>query len=367
MEEAKQIDLAAYMSGSIRNIMAKAYKNVLSNPREARFAYKMQRLFEKSESRRRKVMDEEDLHVPPFLISSISTTCNLHCKGCYARSNGIAQDNEANARPTLTPEQWHNIFTEAASLGINFSLLAGGEPMMRKDILEAVSKVDDMIFPIFTNGTLIGPAYIEFLRKRLNLVPIISIEGTAIGTDERRGQGVFRRALHAMELLKQEDLFFGTSITVTTENLQQVTSKEFIDQLRSYGCKIVFYIEYVPTEAGTEHLAFNDEHVAQMEAVLEERRTDYADIIFLSFPGDEKALGGCLASGRGFFHIGPDGSAEPCPFSPFSDSNVAELGLRQALQSPLFRKIRAAHALGWEHTGGCTLFEHREEVEQMVI
>ena len=72
--------------------------------------------------------------------------------------------------------------------------------MMRKDILEAVAEVKDMIFPIFTNGTLIGPAYLEFLRKHLNMVPIIRIEGTAIGTDERRGQGVFRRAMQSTEI-----------------------------------------------------------------------------------------------------------------------------------------------------------------------
>ena len=126
-------------------------------------------------------------------------------------------------------------------------------------------------------------------------------------------------------------------------------------------------MEYVPIDPGTEHLAFTDEQVAEMETLLAERRSEYADIIFLSFPGDEKALGGCLASGRGFFHIGPDGSAEPCPFSPFSDSNVAEMGVREALKSPLFRKIRAAKALGWEHTGGCTLCEHREEIEKMVV
>ncbi len=361
--EQTRLDLASYMNGSISRIMAKAYKNVLSNPREAKFAFRMQQLFAKSEKRRKKVQEKEGIDVPPFLISSISTTCNLHCKGCYARSNGIANDQETE---TMMPQQWQQIFTEAADMGINFSLLAGGEPMMRKDILEAVAEVKDMIFPIFTNGTLIGPSYIGFLRKHLNMVPIISIEGTAMGTDQRRGQGVFKRAMQSMELLKQEDLFFGTSITVTTENYQMVTSSEFIDQLRSYGCKIVFYVEYVPTEAGTEHLAFSDEHVAEMEQVLETRREEYEDIIFLSFPGDEKALGGCLASGRGFFHIGPDGSAEPCPFSPFSDSNVAEMGVRRALQSPLFHKIRAARALGWEHTGGCTLFEHRKEIEEMI-
>lgn len=363
MEEQEKLDLASYMSGTIGRIMQKAYMNVLSNPREARFAYRMQRLFAKSEKLRKKVKETEGFDVPPFLISSIATTCNLHCKGCYARSNGIAEDEKESQKATLTPEAWKRIFEEAAEMGINFSLLAGGEPMMRKDILNAVSEVKNMIFPIFTNGTLIGPSYIDFLREHLNMVPIISIEGTAMGTDERRGKGVFKRAMQSMEMLKGEDLFFGTSITVTTENYRMVTSREFIDQLRGYGCKIVFYVEYVPTESGTEHLAFGDEEVAEMERLLAERREEYGDIIFLSFPGDEKALGGCLASGRGFFHIGPDGSVEPCPFSPFSDSNVAEMGVRRALQSPLFRKIRAAHALGWEHTGGCTLFEHREEIE----
>jgi len=361
-------DLAAYMSGSIRRIMARAYKNMLSNPREAKFAYRMQQTFQKSEKRRKKLMETEGLEVPPFLISSISTTCNLHCRGCYARSNGIVADKDEARKETLTPAQWRDIFAEAATLGINFSLLAGGEPMMRRDILEAVAEVKEMIFPIFTNGTLIGPTYMDFLRQHLNMVPVISIEGTAIGTDKRRGQGVFRRAVQSMQMLREADLFFGTSITVTTENYHLVTSPDFINTLRDYGCKIVFYVEYVPTEPGTEHLAFRDEHVTEMEQLLEQRRGEYADgIIFLSFPGDEKALGGCLASGRGFFHIGPDGSAEPCPFSPFSDSNVAQMGVRQALQSPLFRKIRAARALGWEHTGGCTLFEHRDEIEQMVV
>ena len=354
------------MSGSISRIMAKAYKNVLSNPREAKFAFRMQQLFAKSEKRRKKVKEQEDIDIPPFLISSISTTCNLHCKGCYARSNGIAEDSEASRKVSITPEQWKQIFTEAADMGINFSLLAGGEPMMRKDILEAVAEVKDMIFPIFTNGTLIGPSYIEFLKKHLNMIPVISIEGMEHATDERRGKGMYKRAMQSVEMLHEEDLFFGTSITVTTENFDLVTSDDFVDNLRNRGCKLIIYVEYVPTESGTEYLAFDEADMAMMEAVQAHQRERYQDMIIISFPGDEQHLGGCLAAGRGFFHIGPDGSAEPCPFSPFSDSNVVELGLRGALQSPLFRKIRAARALGWEHTGGCTLFEHREEIETMI-
>ena len=359
-------DLYKYMSDSIAGIMTKAYKSMLFNPREAMFAYKMQILFKKSERRREKLYKEEGVDVPPFLISSISTTCNLHCKGCYARANGIARDTGESVKPSLTPSQWKEIFQEAAGMGINFSLLAGGEPMLRKDIIEAAASVKDMIFPVFTNGTLIGQSWIEFLKNHLNIVPVISIEGTAMGTDDRRGQGVFNRAVSSMELLRQAGLFFGTSITVTTENYRLVTSPAFIDQLRDLGCKIVFYVEYVPIEAGTEHLAFKDEHIADMEHLMEETRSRFDDIIFLSFPGDEKEMGGCMASGRGFFHIGPDGSAEPCPFSPFSDSNVAQVGVKGALQSELFRRIRDARALGWEHTGGCTLFEHRDEIEKML-
>ena len=354
------------MSNAIRGIMSKAYRNVLSNPTEAKAVWRLQQTFLTSEKRRAKVREEEDVDVPPFLICSISTTCNLHCKGCYARANGIANDNADEQKDTLSPEQWKSIFEEAAGLGINFALLAGGEPMMRKDILEKVAEVEDMIFPIFTNGTLIGPSYIQFLKKHLNMIPVISIEGMEHSTDERRGKGMYRRAMQSVQDLHNEDLFFGTSITVTTENFGLVTSDAFVDNLRDLGCKLIIYVEYVPTEPGTEYLAFDEQDLEKMEAVQAHQRERYHDVIIISFPGDEQHMGGCLAAGRGFFHIGPDGSAEPCPFSPFSDSNVINLGIRGALQSPLFRKLRDVHLVGGEHSGGCALYEHRDEVEKML-
>ncbi|MBQ6653393.1 MAG: radical SAM protein [Prevotella sp.] len=357
------MNLSSYLAESIRNIMAQAYLNVLNNPREARFMTRMQRMMGKAERRRKVCLEKEGIEVPPFLIASIATTCNLQCKGCYARKNGIAGDTSTKA--TLTPDQWSAIFNEAAELGVSFCLLAGGEPLMQRDLLESAAAIEDIIFPVFTNGTLIGTLYTDFFKHHLNMIPVISLEGELSATDDRRGKGVFQRALLSMEMLQKEKLFFGTSITVTTENFREVTSEDFLSHLVSLGCRLVFFVEYVPFDESTEHLAFRDEHVAEMEQILEARREQFKELIFLSFPGDEKALDGCLAAGRGFFHIGPDGSAEPCPFSPFSDRNVAKTGLRDALASPLFRKIRDARALGWEHTGGCTLYEHRDEVKAM--
>ena len=271
-----------------------------------------------------------------------------------------------STRPLLSAEQWQAVFREAASMGINFALLAGGEPLMRHDLIAAIAEVKDMLFPVFTNGTLIGPSWLSFFEQHLNVVPVVSLEGLQQATDDRRGAGVYERAMMSVNELGKRDLFFGTSITVTTANMQFVTSSDFLEGLSRAGCRLVFFVEYVPFDAGTEHLALKPEDSQLMEQLVEDCRVRHEGMLFLSFPGDEQALGGCLASGRGFFHIGPDGAAEPCPFSPYSDSNVATMGVAGALRSPLFRRLRDLRALGWEHTGGCTLFEHREEVERLL-
>lgn len=358
------MDLQKFMADNLRSLVQTAYRSVLTNPREARFALRLQQILARGERRRKEILRTEGIEVPPFLIASIATACNLQCKGCYARKIGIAS--EQPERPMLSADEWHALFTEAAAMGFNVALLAGGEPLTRRDVLESVATVKDILFPVFTNGTMIGAVYTDFFKRNLNMVPVISLEGDAGTTDTRRGHGVYERAMKGMEMLHSEKLFFGVSITVTTANKALVTDATYIDSLRALGCKMIFYVEYVPIDEGTEHLAFNDEDVAWMERTLEERRQAFGDVIFVSFPGDEKLLDGCMAAGRGFFHIGPDGAAEPCPFSPHSDTNAARDGLRAALRSPLFTKLRSASAMAWEHTGGCTLFEHRDEVDAMM-
>ncbi len=358
-------DLAQFMTDNLQQLVMTGYRSVLDNPREARFALQLQRTVSRGDRRRKKILKDEGLAVPPFLICSIATTCNLQCKGCYARAGGIAGDTPV--RDTLSPEQWRTLFDEAVDLGFSVALLAGGEPLTRRDLLESIAKVKNILFPVFTNGTLIGPQYVEFFKKHLNVLPVISLEGDALATNARRGQGVHERALLSMQMLHDAGLFFGTSITVTTENKEAVTSDAYIERLHTLGCKLVFYVEYVPIDKGTEHLAFGDDDVQWMEQRLDKiRSNDSNNMIFVSFPGDEKLLDGCMASGRGFFHIGPDGAAEPCPFSPHSDTNAAHDGLRAALRSPLFSKLRDASALAWQHTGGCTLYEHRDEVDALL-
>ena len=89
-------------------------------------------------------------------------------------------------------------------------------------------------------------------------------------------------------------------------------------------------------------------------------------MVYISFPGDEKSSGGCVAAGRGFFHINSHGGAEPCPFSPYSDINVRNTSLNEALHSPLFTALQSGDLLSGDHNGGCVLFEKKNEVEALL-
>ena len=357
------IYLAEYLSSEISRIVLEAIGASFRNPKESAFLLKFiseAKLAEKKRSQSEKA----GRHIPAFLIASITADCNLTCTGCYARANnscggGLGQED-------LPLEKWQDIFTQAKDLGVAFILLAGGEPLMRKDVVEAAAKMKSIIFPVFTNGTMIGEEYFDLFDKNRNLVPVISIEGDREQTDSRRGTGMYDTVMRVMEDFSRRGIFYGASITVTTENINTVSGDEFIRQLYDNGCKIVFFVEYVPVLSCSRGLAPGDPERQILEVRLRELRATYDDMIFLAFPGDEKDTGGCLAAGRGFFHINSRGGAEPCPFSPYSDINLREHSLLAALDSGLFQKLKDSGMLLGEHKGACLLFEKEKEVRELL-
>lgn len=359
----KEFNLEKYLTGGVENIVKNAIKATLSNPKESIFMAQYA-IASKAASKKRALAEEQGEHIPPFLIASITSSCNLHCAGCYSRANHACSD--AAPVQQLTDEDWDKIFVEAKDLGIGFILLAGGEPMIRKDVIRKAATHPEILFPIFTNGTMINDEYCKLFEDNRNLVPVISIEGRKEKTDNRRGDGVYDKTMGAMALMKEKQLIFGASVTVTTENLEEVTSDEFLAKLEEQGCKVVFYVEFVPVTEEAKDLAPGDQEREYMKEKLATIRQQHQEMVFISFPGDEKTSGGCLAAGIGFFHINSHGGAEPCPFSPYSDINVKETSLRDALHSRLFEKLNAMDVLMEDHAGGCVLFEKREQVESFL-
>ena len=357
------IDLQRYLTEGVDQIVRDALRATVRNPRESLFMARFAGAVKKASARRAQ-NEAEGLHVPSYLIASITSSCNLHCAGCYSRSNHATED--CAPQRQLTAEQWEDIFRQAEELGVSFILLAGGEPLLRYDVIAAAGEHPNLLFPLFTNGTFLGEKYFQLLDRCRNLIPVISIEGDRQLTDERRGDGVFATVTANMDRLKQKGLLFGCSITVTRSNLDQVLSDGFVSSLSDRGCKAVFYIEFVPVTEEANRLAPGDEARERIRRRVDELRRTHPETVFVSFPGDEKSSGGCLAAGRGFFHINSHGGAEPCPFSPYSDSNVAETSLKEAMNSGLFRALRDNGHLLEDHAGGCVLYEKRALVEELL-
>lgn len=360
----ENINIQEYMTAGVENIIKDLAKASLTNPAQSIFMAKFA-IASKRASSKRKAAETSGEHIPAFLIASITSSCNLHCADCYARAVHSCTDSVCECQ--LSAEEWDSIFKQADELGISFIILAGGEPMIRHDVIEKAGSRQNILFPIFTNGTLIDDKYIRTLKKYRNLIPIFSIEGTQQKTDTRRGEGIYEKVLAAMEKMQREKLLFGSSVTVTKENLAEVTSDEFINELRQKDCKAVFFVEFVPMTEEAKALAPEEKEREYLAQRLLEIRGKYQDMIFLSFPGDEKESGGCIAAGRGFFHINYHGGAEPCPFSPYSDTNVRDTSLKEAMQSDLFIKLRDNGTLMKDHSGGCVLFENRDEVESCLM
>lgn len=362
-EKCESMDLQAYLTEGVERIVSDAVRATLKDPRESLFMAKFAAA-SKAASKRRRAAEDAGEHIPSFLIASITSKCNLHCAGCYSRCSHATVDAEPVSQ--LSGEEWLRIFGEADELGISFILLAGGEPMLRRDVIEAAGQKGNILFPIFTNGTFMDERYFVLFDRCRNLIPIMSIEGEKETTDRRRGKGVYDRLIANMEELHRRGLIFGASVTVTTENLGEVTSEAFLRTLSDRGCKTVIFVEFVPVTEDTEGLAPGDREREILCEELARLRRDRPEMVYVSFPGDEKSAGGCVAAGRGFFHINSHGGAEPCPFSPYSDVNVKHASLREALCSPLFTALRDGGLLTGDHAGGCVLYEKRREVERIL-
>lgn len=353
MAQKPEIAFAA----SILDVVRTAARITRKDPRFVVRAIRLLRR-QRSAARRRDAQAKRGLHVPPFLIYSITGRCNLSCAGCYA--NILHTSDQAE----LSDSRVDRLLTEAESIGSSIMLIAGGEPLLRPGLLELTAAHPNILFLVFTNAALLDDEKVELLRPQGHVITVLSIEGSEEQTDSRRGDGTYARVLSVMDRLRKRGVFFGTSTTLTRENFDLATSEAHLRSLSDRGCRLFYYINYVPVQPGTDQLQLDTDQVAELEKRLAHlRRTMPA--LFIAFPHDEIALGGCLAAGRGFLHINAYGDVEPCPFSPYSDTNLNDVSFEEALASPLLRAILDSDVVLDETDGRCALWKKREWVASL--
>jgi len=285
----KSVFSRTLLNRSLRIFFKNALYITLRNPFQA-FTFIRTIFWLKRSANVREKLRLEGYLIPSILIFSITNKCNLNCKGCYNKSFHTSGNKE------LSDEKLWQITEEAKRLGVSFFVISGGEPFLRPVLLDIMKEYPEIIFLVFTNGTLINEKMIGRFNKQKNVVPLISLEGNREETDERRGQGTFDKLIQTM---------------------------------------------------------------------MQYYRSTYSSL-FIAVPWDQSDAGDCLSAGRGFVHINATGDLEPCPFAPFSDTNVRDYSLKDALQSKLCEKIRRTPELSKEKGDGCVLWKERELVASLL-
>ena len=310
----------------------------------------------------RKMREVHHCNIPWLILMDPTSACNLHCTGCWAAEYG----NKLN----LTYDELSDVVKQGKELGVYFYMFTGGEPLVRKkDLIRLCEEHNTCQFLAFTNGTLVDEAFCAEMKRVGNLALAISLEGSPEVNDLRRGEGVYGKVMHAMDLLKENGLIFGTSICYTSKNCESVTSKEFVKLMVDKGCRYAMYFHYMPVgnEASVDLLLSPEQRLYMRDRVREIRRLKDGEGLFtMDFQNDGEYVGGCIAGGRNYFHINANGDAEPCVFIHYSNANIRTHSLLEILKSPLFMAYHDGQPFNENHLRPCPMLENPEILQKLV-
>lgn len=303
--------------------------------------------------------EKYNCNVPAAILMDPTTSCNLKCVGCWAA--------EYDKNASLSFEELDNIIIQGKELGINSYLYSGGEPLIRKnDLIKLAEKHNDCTFLAFTNGTLVDDTFAKEMLRVGNFILAISIEGYEQATDMRRGKGTYEKAINAMDILKAYKLPFGFSTCYHKYNTDLIGSEEYTDFLIDKGCIFGWYFTYMPLgkDAKLDLMVTPEQREYMYHKVRQFRKNK--PVFLIDFWNDGEYVNGCFAGGKSYLHINSNGDYEPCAFIHYSNCNIRNSSLLEALQSPLFMQYKLNQPFNKNHLQPCPLLDNPHKLKEMV-
>jgi len=295
---------------------------------------------------------------PAALLFSPTMRCNFDCEGCYAAR--YSREEELD-RPTLD-----RIIAESQEIGINVFTILGGEPFLWPELPELFEAHPGAAFQVFTNGSLLDPAMIKRLAAAANVLVVLAIEGWRETTERRRGSGSFDRVLALMDQMRRERMLIAYSVTVTRENVDEVTDPSFVRLMLDHGAHLGWYFHYQPTGRCPQMESLpTPEQRAEMRLRLQAARRDMP-ILIVDFLNDGALVDGCMSAGRRYIHINHRGDVEPCVFVHFATDNIHDKSLGETLCSDFFRELRKNQPYNSNPLRPCMILDNPQYLRQAV-
>jgi MoaA/NifB/PqqE/SkfB family radical SAM enzyme len=302
---------------------------------------------------------ESGVVFPPFLYISITNGCNLRCQGCWM--------DVASPHHHLPLSEIERLIVTAKQHGNNFFGLLGGEPFLHPDLFSILEAHPDCYFQIFTNGHFVNDETAQRLRRLGNVTLLFSVEGGEAVSDERRGRsGVLDKTLAGLEASVRNRLITGVATSVCQNNLDDLVSEAWVDELIRRGVHYVWYYTYRPVgPSPSPHLALEPDQVLKVRRfAMDMRNTKPIGVVDAYW--DDKGYALCPAVVGVSHHIGPWGDIEPCPVIQFAGDTIRDNGgdvFKTMTESPFLQSFRETTA---RTTRGCIILERPDLLHEIV-
>jgi MoaA/NifB/PqqE/SkfB family radical SAM enzyme len=295
---------------------------------------------------------------PPFLYISIINSCNLRCQGCWV--------DVAAKQEKIDVRAMHRLITESKAAGNSFFGILGGEPFMHGELLEIFAAHPDCYFQVFTNGQLITDEVAKELRRIGNVTPLISVEGTEIISDQRRGGlEVYSRTMEGLQNCLNNKLLTGVCTSLCQTNIDDLVTNEWVDRLIEMGVLYMWYHTYRPVgpDPHAEMALTPQQQLKVRKFVVETRATKPIVVVDAYYDGAGKAL--CPAATGFTHHISPWGDIEPCPIVQFATESIHDtVPLQETFNNSHF--LKDFRELAASATRGCIVLERPDLLKRLV-
>ncbi len=295
---------------------------------------------------------------PPYLYISIINSCNLRCQGCWV--------DVAHKQHKIEVDALNRMITTAKKMGNCFFGLLGGEPFMHKELFDVLEAHRDVYFQVFTNGHFITDEVAKRLRKCGNVTPLISVEGSEIISDQRRGKSdVYGKTMEGLQNCLNNKVMTGVCTSLCQTNFDDLLREEWIDRLVEMGVMYTWYHIYRPVGPDPNpQLALTPAQQRKArEFVVNMRCKKPIIVIDAYYDADGNAL--CPAATGFTHHISPWGDIEPCPVIQFAKESIHDERPLDVVfnESEYLRDFRKTAA---QHTRGCIALERPDLIQELV-
>ncbi len=297
-------------------------------------------------------------YFPPFLFISVISGCQLRCQGCWV-------DVEAPSK-RLSLDDLNRIVGDAKRHGNSYFGILGGEPFLHPELLEFFAAHPDCYFQVFTNGQLITDEVARELRRLGNVTPLISIEGTEIVSDVRRGRpNVLGKTLAGLERCHAHRLLVGVATSVCQSNIDDLVREEWLRRLIAMGVHYVWFHTYrVVGPNASPELALRPDQVVAVRRFIVAMRSRLPLAIVDAY-WDDRGEALCPMATGASHHISPYGDVEPCPIIQFARETIrdGESLFDTMTRSAFLQDFRTTAA---QATRGCIVLERPDLVQALV-